>query len=61
MVKAIHVEYFLFKDQEKKINSTRYINKKSEASGLLSNTENYEFSVVNINENKFAKINHNHC
>ena len=61
MVTAIHVGYFLFKAQEKKINSTRYINKKSEASGLLSNTENYEFSLVNINENKVAKINHDYC
>ena len=40
MVKAIHVGYFLFKAQKKKINSIRYINKISEASGPLPNTEN---------------------
>ena len=52
---------FFSRLRKKKINSTRYIKKKSEASGSLSNTENYEFSLVNINENKVAKINHNYC
>ena len=52
---------FFSRLRKKKINLTRYIKKKSEASGPLSNTENYEFSLVNINENKVAKINHNYC